>query len=307
VPGVALGHHASRLEDGVGDLAHGKLLVVSLLSRDDRGVRGKHEVNTRVRDKVGLELGDIDVKGSIEPEGSSKGGDNLGDEPVKVSVGRPLNVKVPAADVVEGLVVHAEGAVGVLEEGVGGEHGVVRLNNGGGHLRRRGDGEGELGLAAVVNGKPLKEKGSESGSGSSSGGVEDEESLESSTVVGELPDPVKDKVNNLLSDGVVTTGVVVGGILLSGDDLLRVVELPVGSGPDLVTDGRLKVDVDSTGDVLSSTSLGEEGVEGIVSSADSLVGRHLAVRLDSVLEAVKLPAAVSGLDTGLSHMDGDTL
>ena len=198
MPGVALGHHASRLEDGVGDLAHGKLLVVSLLSRDDRGVRGKHEVNTRVRDKVGLELGDIDVKGSIEPEGSSKGGDNLGDEPVKVSVGRPLNVKVPAADVVEGLVVHAEGAVGVLEEGVGGEHTVVGLNDGGGHLGGGGDGEGELGLAAIVDGEPLEEEGSEAGAGSAAGGVEHEEALEAGAVVRELADAVEDDVNDLL-------------------------------------------------------------------------------------------------------------
>ena len=263
-------------------------------------------MNTRVGDKVGLELGDVDVEGSIEPEGSGKGGDDLGDEPVEVGVGRPLNVEVPAADVVEGLVVHAEGAVGVLEEGVGGEHRVVGLNDSGGNLGRRRHSEGKLGLAAIVNGEPLEEKGSETGSGSSSGGVEDEESLKAGTVVGELPDAVKDEVNNLLSDGVVSTGVVVGGILLSGDDLLRVVELPVGAGPDLVTDGGLKVDVDGTGDVLSGTGLGEEGVEGIVASSDGLVGGHLAVRLDAVLEAVKLPAAVTGLDTGLSHVDRDT-
>jgi hypothetical protein len=131
--------------------------------------------------------------------------------------------------------------------------------------------------------------------------------LKTGAVVGQLTDPVEDEVDDLLSDGVVTTGVVVGGILLSGDDLLGVVELPVGAGPDLVTDGGLEVDVDGTGDVLSSSGLGEEGVEGIIASSDSLVRRHLAVRLDSVLEAVKLPAAVSGLDTGLSHVDGDTL
>jgi len=32
----------------------------------------------------------------------------------------------------------------------------------------------------------------------------------------------------------------------------------------------------------------------------------LLTHLDTVLEAVKLPAAVSGLDTGLSHVDRDT-
>jgi len=36
---VALGHHGSWLEGGVGDLSDGELLVVSFLSRDDWSVR----------------------------------------------------------------------------------------------------------------------------------------------------------------------------------------------------------------------------------------------------------------------------
>jgi hypothetical protein len=59
--------------------------------------------------------------------------------------------------------------------------------------------------------------------------------------------------------------------------------------------------------VFASSSLAEESVEGVVSAADSLVGRHLAVRLDTVLETVELPAGISNLDTGLSHVDRDTL
>ena len=47
------------------------------------------------------------------------------------------------------------------------------------------------------------------------------------------------------------------------------------------------------------TGLGEEGVERVVAAADRLVGRHLAVRLDAVLEAVELPAAITNLATAL--------
>ena len=49
--------------------------------------------------------------------------------------------------------------------------------------------------------------------------MEDEESLETSTHVSQLPDSVKDKINNLLANGVVTPGVVVGGVLLASDQL----------------------------------------------------------------------------------------
>merc|ERR1711988_1843557 len=71
VAGITLGEHRSGLEHRVGDLAHGQLLMVRLLSRDDRGVRAKHEVDARVRHQVGLELGDVHVQSTIETQRGS--------------------------------------------------------------------------------------------------------------------------------------------------------------------------------------------------------------------------------------------
>ena len=45
------------------------------------------------------------------------------------------------------------------------------------------------------------------------------------------------------TDGVVAAGEVVGGILLTGDQLLRVEELAVGTRADLIDHGRLQVDL----------------------------------------------------------------
>lgn len=73
---------------------------------------------------------------------------------------------------------------------MGRQHGVVRLNNSSGHLGRGGHCEGELGLASVVNRKTLKEERSKTGSSTSSSGMEDEESLKTSTVVSQLTNPV---------------------------------------------------------------------------------------------------------------------
>ena len=56
------------LEASVGDLSHGELLVVGLLSRDDWGVGGQREVDTGIGHQVGLELSQINVQGTIEPE-----------------------------------------------------------------------------------------------------------------------------------------------------------------------------------------------------------------------------------------------
>ena len=115
-------------------------------------------MDARVRHQVGLELCQIHIQGSIEAKRSSNGGDDLTKETVEVGVGGSLDVEVPTADVVDGLVVHHEGTVGVLQSGVGGQDGVVRLNDGGGHLGSWVDGKLQLGFLPVVDREPLHEK-----------------------------------------------------------------------------------------------------------------------------------------------------
>ena len=141
---VTLHHLVGWLEAGVGDLSNRQLLVVCLLSGDNRCVGGQGEVDTWVWHQVGLELGQIDVEGTIETQRGRDGADNLGNQTVQVSVGGTLDVQVATADVVDGLVVDHEGAVGVLKGGVGCQDRVVWLNDGSGNLWGRVDGELEL-------------------------------------------------------------------------------------------------------------------------------------------------------------------
>lgn len=183
VAGVALDHLVVGLEAGVGDLLDRVRLMGGLGRRDDGGVGHEREVDTGVGYQVGLELIEIDVEGTIETERGSDGRDDLGDEPVKVFVVGALNVQVPAADAVDGLVVDHERTVGVLEGGVGGQDGVVGLNDGGRHLGGRVDGELELALLSVVDGQTLHQQSSETGTSSTTKGVEDQETLETTAVV----------------------------------------------------------------------------------------------------------------------------
>jgi hypothetical protein len=175
----------------------------------------------------------------------------LGDETVKVLVVGALNTEVPSADVVDGLVVYHEGAVGVLQGGVGGENRVVGLNNRCSDLGRWVNAELQLALLAVVDRQTLHQQGSETRSSTATEGVEDEETLQTRAVVGDATDLVQDLVNELLSDRVVATGVVVGSILLAGDHLLGVEEGAVGAGADLVDDIGLEIGVDGTGNILA--------------------------------------------------------
>ncbi|EPY32002.1 hypothetical protein STCU_00936 [Strigomonas culicis] len=305
VAGVALGQHASGLEDGVGDLRHGQLLVVRLLRGDDGRVAGQHEVDARVGHQVGLELGQIHVERAVEAEGRREGRHDLADEAVHVGVRGALNVQGAAGEVVDGLVVEHRGHIGVLQEGVGGQHGVVGLHDGRGHLGRGVHGVAELGLLAVVHGQALEQEGAEARARATADGVEDHEALKARAVVRQLADAVEAQVHDLLTNGVVAARVVVRRILLAGDELLGVEQLAVGAGADLIDHGGLQVQEDRAGNVLASTRLREEGVERIILDANRLVRRHRAIGLNAVLKTKQLPRRVTNLATSLADVNAD--
>ena len=64
----------------------------------------------------------------------------------------------------------------------------------------------------------------------------------------------------------------------TGDELLGMEELTVGSRSDFIDYGGFQVDEDGARDVLASTGLAEERVERIVSTSDGLVRGHLRWR-----------------------------
>ena len=113
--------------------------------------------------------------------------------------------------------------------------------------------------------------------------MEDEETLQSTAVVRQFANTIKHIVNDLLANGIMTTGVVVGGILLASDQLLRVKEALVGALANFnvsvlkinrkniqknkltrINDRWLEIDHDGTGHVLTGASRREEGRERVV-------------------------------------------
>jgi len=303
--GVTLGHHGGGFESGVGDFSNGELFVVGLFSGDDGSIRGQHEMDSGVGDQVSLEFSDIDVKGTIESQRSSQRGDDLSNKSVQVGIGGSFDVELSSADIVDSFVIKHNSDISVFQEGVSGQDGVVGFNDGSGDLGRGVDGETELGLLTVIDGESFEEEGTETGTSTTTDGVEDHETLETGTVISELSDSVKGKIDDFLTNGVVTSGEVVSGIFLTGDKLFGVEELSVGTSSNFIDDGRFEIKEDRSGYVLAGTSFGEEGVEGIITTTDSLVRGHLTIRLDTMFEAVELPTGVTDLDTGLTNVDTD--
>jgi hypothetical protein len=263
-------------------------------------------MDSGVGDQVGLEFSDIDVEGTIESQRSSQRRDDLSNESVEIGVSGSFNIELSSADIVDSFVIKHNSDISVFKEGVSGQDGVVGFNDGSGDLRRRIDSETELGLLAVIDGESFEEEGTETGTSTTTDGVEDHETLETSTVISKLSDSVEGKINDFLTNGVVTSGKVVGSIFFTGDKLFGMEELSVGTSSYFIDDSGFKIDEDGSGDVLASTSLREEGVERVITSSNGLVRGHLTVGLDTVLETVKLPTSVTDLDTGLTNVDRDT-
>jgi len=83
----------------------------------------------------------------------------------------------------------------------------------------------------------------------------------------------------------VTTGVVVGGVFLAGDELLGMEQVSVLTVTDLINHIGLKIDVDGSGNVLSATSFREKSGEALIAGAlvlltsEVTIGLQLRVRM----------------------------
>jgi hypothetical protein len=84
--------------------------------------------------------------------------------------------------------------------------------------------------------------------------------LKTGAVVGQFTKAVQDEIDNFFTDGVVTTGVIIGGIFFTGDDLFRVEQLAVGTGTDFIGDGWFEIDEDATRDVFAGTGFRKKKV-----------------------------------------------
>ena len=162
---------------------HLEAFVRATVAGHNRGIGDQGVVDTRERNQISLEFGQVDVEGTIETKTGSDGADDLGDQTVQVLIAGTGDVQVAAADIVDSLVVDQERAVGILNGAVSRQNRVVWLHDGVGHTGRRVNGELEFGLLAILGGKTFEQQSTESRSSTTAERVEDHETLQGSAVV----------------------------------------------------------------------------------------------------------------------------
>ena len=252
-------------------------------------------------DQVDSKLSEIRVKLTWESKAASDTGDSSRDEMVKITVGWGGELKGSEADIVKGFVINAHNLIGVLNKLMDGEGGVVRLDDGIRDLWGRHDGESGHDSIWVLFSDLGDEEGSHTGSGTTTEGVGDLETLKAIATLSFLSDNIEDGVDELGSLGVMTLGPVVTGTGLSEDKVIGSEELTEWSGSDGIHSSWLEIHEDGSWDVSSSGGL-------VVVDVDSL---ELEIRVtvvstgwvNSVLVGDDLPELGTDLVTALTSLN----
>merc|ERR1712018_655985 len=135
------------------------------------------------------------------------------------------------------------------------------FHNSSSNLGSRIDGEFKFGFFAIINGETFHKKGGESRSSATTKGVEKEESLQSRTLVSQFTNTIQDKINNLFSNSVVSTSIIIGSVFLSSDQLFRMEQLSVSSCSYFVDDSWFQINEDSSWDMFSGSSFSKKVVK----------------------------------------------
>ena len=143
-------------------------------------------------DQVDSELSKIGVELTWESEAAGDTGESGRDQMVEITIGWGGELEGSEADIVESLVIDAHDLIGVLDELMDGESGVVWLDDGIRHLGGRHDGEGGHDSVWVLFSDLGDEEGSHTRSGTTTEGVGDLETLEAIATFGFFSDNIED-------------------------------------------------------------------------------------------------------------------
>jgi len=226
--------------------------------RTTAGQRGKadhEEVETWERHHVDSKLTQVGVELTRESKTSGNTRHDGRHQVVQIAIGRVGQLQGTHADIVQSFVVNAEGLVGILNQLMNGERGVVRLHdsvrNLGGWHDREGSHHTVWELLANLGDK----QSAHTGASTTAKRVGDLESLKAVAAFSLTADDIKNLVDKLSSFSVMALGPVVAGTGLTKDEVVGTEELAKGPGADGIHRTRLQVNEDSTRNVLVARGL----------------------------------------------------
>jgi hypothetical protein len=191
-------------------------------------------METWERNHVDGQLSEIGVELTWETETGGDTGHDCRDQVVKISVGWVGQLESSHANIVESLVIDTEGLIGVLNQLMHGESGVVGFNNSVGDLGRWDNGEGSHHAVWELLADLGDQKRSHTGTSSTAERVGDLESLKAVAALSLTTDDIEDLVDKLSTLSIMSFSPVVTSTGLAEDEVIGTEELTEGSSADSI-------------------------------------------------------------------------
>jgi len=259
------------------------------------------EVKSGEGNQVDGQLSKISVQLTRESEAAGNTGHGSRDEMVKITISGGGELEGSEADVVEGFVVDDLDFIGVFDQLMDGEGGIVGFDDGVRDLGGGEDGEGFHDSVGVFFSDLGDQEGSHTRSGTTTQRVGDLEALEAITAFSFLSDDVEDGVDEFSTFGVVSLGPVVTSTSLTEDEVVRSEELTEGASSDGVHGSGFEVHEDGSGNVSASGGFVEIDVDSFkLEIRVTVVGSG---RVNTMFVGNDFPELGTDLVTALSSLD----
>jgi hypothetical protein len=212
-------------------------------------------METREWNHVDSQLSEIRVELTWESQARGDAGHDGRDQVVKISIGWVRQFEGSHADIVESLVINTEGLIGVLDQLMHGESGIVWLNNGVGNLGGWDNRESCHHAIRELLTDLGDQKRTHASTSSTTERVGDLETLEAVASFGFTTNDIKNLINKLSTFGVMSLCPVVTSARLTEDEVVGAEKLAERTSSDSIHSTRLQVDEDGTRNVLVARSL----------------------------------------------------